>query len=63
MPWDNVNKSEGEVLKEFAISSGIASEKIFVKKDVENTADEALAVNELISPKKKCTCYISLSYV
>ena len=28
------------------------SEKIFVTKDVENTADEAVAVKELISPSK-----------
>jgi uncharacterized SAM-binding protein YcdF (DUF218 family) len=53
MPWDNAKKTEGQVLKEYAISNGIASEKIFVTKDVENTADEAVAVKELISPSKK----------
>jgi uncharacterized SAM-binding protein YcdF (DUF218 family) len=53
MPWDKAKKTEGEVLKEFAISNGIASEKIFVTKDVENTADEAVAVKELIGPSKK----------
>ena len=53
MPWDKAKRSEGEVLKEFAISNGIASEKIFVTKDVENTADEAVAVKELIGPSKK----------
>ena len=53
MPWDKAKKKEGEVLKEYAISSGIPSEKIFVTKDVENTADEAVAVKELISPSKK----------
>ena len=53
MPWDKANKTEGEVLKEYAISNGIASEKIFVTKDVENTADEAVAVKELISPSKR----------
>ena len=53
MPWDKAKKNEGEVLKEYAISNGIASEKIFVTKDVENTADEAVAVNELISPSKR----------
>jgi uncharacterized SAM-binding protein YcdF (DUF218 family) len=53
MPWDKVKKTEGEVLKEYAISNGIASEKIFVTKDVENTADEAVSVKELISPSKR----------
>jgi uncharacterized SAM-binding protein YcdF (DUF218 family) len=52
MPWDKAKKTEGEVLKEYAISNGISSEKIFVTKDVENTADEAEAVKELISPSK-----------
>ena len=53
MPWDKSKKTEGEVLGEYAISNGIPSEKIFVTKDVENTADEAVAVNELISPSKR----------
>lgn len=53
MPWHKVNKTEGEVLKEYAISNGVPSEKIFVTKDVENTADEAVSVKELISPSKR----------
>jgi uncharacterized SAM-binding protein YcdF (DUF218 family) len=53
MPWDKAKKTEGEVLKEYAISNGIPSEKIFVTKDVENTADEAVAVKKLISPSKR----------
>ena len=53
MPWDKAKKTEGEVLKEYAISNGIPSEKIFVTKEVENTADEAVAVKELISPSKR----------
>ena len=53
MPWDKAKKTEGEVLKEYAISIGIPSEKIFVTKDVENTADEAVAVKKLISPSKR----------
>ena len=53
MPWDKAKKTEGEVLKEYAISNGIPSEKIFITKDVENTADEAVAVKELISPNKR----------
>ena len=53
MSWDKAKKTEGEVLKEYAVSNGIPSEKIFVTKDVENTADEAVAVKELISPSKR----------
>ena len=53
MPWDKAKKTEGAVLKEYAISNGIPSEKIFVTKDVENTADEAVAVKELISQSKR----------
>ena len=53
MPWDKAKKTEGEVLKNYAVSNGIPSEKIIVTKDVENTADEAKAVKELISPNKK----------
>ena len=53
MPWDKVKKTEGEVLKEYAISNGIPAEKIIVTKDVENTADEAVALKELIRPDKK----------
>lgn len=53
MPWDKAKKTEGDVLKEYAIQNGIPAKKIFVTKDVENTADEAVAVKELISPSKK----------
>jgi uncharacterized SAM-binding protein YcdF (DUF218 family) len=53
MPWDKAKRTEGEVLKEYAILNGIASENILVTKDVENTADEAVAVKELISPSKR----------
>jgi uncharacterized SAM-binding protein YcdF (DUF218 family) len=53
MPWDKAKKTEGEILKEYSISNGIPSENIFVTKDVENTADEAVAVNELIGPSKR----------
>ena len=53
MPWDKAKKTEGQVLKEYAISNGIPSEKIFLTKNVENTADEAVGVKELISPNKR----------
>jgi hypothetical protein len=44
LPWDKAKKTEGEVLKEYAVSNSIPSEKILVTKYVENTADEAVAV-------------------
>ena len=53
MPWDKAKKTEGEVLKDYAISNGIPSEKIFVTKDVENTAEEAVAVKRLIGKSKR----------
>ncbi len=53
MPWDKTKKTEGDVLKEYAISNGITSEKILVTKDVENTADEAVAVKNLIKSSDK----------
>jgi uncharacterized SAM-binding protein YcdF (DUF218 family) len=53
MPWNKAKKTEGEVLRDYAISNGIASEMIYITKDVENTADEAVAVKELISPDKR----------
>jgi uncharacterized SAM-binding protein YcdF (DUF218 family) len=53
MPWDKVKKTEGAVLKEYAFSNGIPLDKILVTRDVVNTADEAVAVKELINPNKK----------
>ena len=53
MPWDKSKKTEGDVLKEYAIAIGIPLEKILVTKDVENTSDEAMAVKELISPSNR----------
>jgi uncharacterized SAM-binding protein YcdF (DUF218 family) len=61
MPWDKIKKTEAEVLKEYTISNGIPSEKIFVTKDLENTADEAVAVKELISSSKK-TILVTSTY-
>lgn len=53
MPWDKAKKTEGDVLKNYAISNGIPTVDILVTKDVQNTAEEAAAVKELISPYKK----------
>jgi len=36
MPWDKVKKTEGDVLKEYAITNSISSDKIFVTKDVDH---------------------------
>ena len=41
------------MLKEFAISFDMPSEKILVTKDVENIADEAKSLNELKMPHKR----------
>lgn len=53
MPWDKAKKTEGEVLKEYAISSGVPLEDILVTKNVVNTAEEAVAVRELIGSSKR----------
>jgi len=53
MPWNRAKKTEGEVLREYAVSNGIPSENILVTKDVENAADEAVAVKGLIKPSKR----------
>ncbi len=41
------------MLREYAVSNGIPSQKIFVTKNVQNTADEAAAVKELIGISKR----------
>ncbi len=53
MPWNKTKKNEGEVLKEYAISNNIPTEMVFVTKEVENTADEAVAVKKLIISSKR----------
>jgi len=53
MPWDKTKKTEGEVLREYAISNGIPFEKIQITKNVENTANEAVAVKELIGTSNR----------
>lgn len=53
MPWEKAKKTEGEILKEYAISKNIPSKRIYVTKNVGNTAEEAVAVKELISPRKR----------
>jgi uncharacterized SAM-binding protein YcdF (DUF218 family) len=53
MPWHKTNKTEGQILKEYAISNGIPSEKILVTKEVGNTAEESVAVKVTISRGKR----------
>ena len=53
LPWDKTKKTEGEILKEYAIANGIQPDKILVTKDVENTEDEAKALKELNILDKK----------
>ena len=47
MTWEEAKETEVEILNKSAISNGILPEKVLVKKDVENAADEAVAVEEL----------------
>ena len=42
MPGEKARKIEGEVLEEYAISNCIKSEKIFLTKNVKNTAYKTL---------------------
>ena len=47
LPWDNL-PAEGEVLKIKAIEMGVDETQIILSDNVSNTAEEALAVKELI---------------
>ncbi len=51
------------MLREYAISNGIPSENIFFTKDVENTAEEAVVVKELISPSKRIILVTSAFHI
>lgn len=53
LPWDKAKKTEGNILKKYAILNGIPNEKIYITKNVQNTEEEAKAVKELISPKRR----------
>jgi hypothetical protein len=63
MPGDKAMKIKGEVLEEYAISNCIKSEKIFLTKNMKNTADKTLAVKELISPSKRIMLMTSAYHV
>jgi uncharacterized SAM-binding protein YcdF (DUF218 family) len=48
MSWRDSASTEGDELKRIAVSRGVPAEKILVTRQVENTADEAAAVAELM---------------
>lgn len=48
LPWTKQSVPEGEYLKARAIERGVPEEDIFVTRSVENTAQEAVAVKELM---------------
>lgn len=48
LPWEKGPITEGAFLKQKAISFGVSDNRILVTKSVQNTYEEALAVNELL---------------
>ena len=48
MKWEGLAATEGEELRKFALTRGVAAEKILVTRDIDNTATEAIAVAELM---------------
>lgn len=48
LPWTKQSVPEGEYLKAHAIERGVPENDILVTRSVENTAQEAVAVNELM---------------
>lgn len=48
MSWRDSAATEGDELRRIAVSRGVPAEKILVTRQVENTADEAAAVAELV---------------
>ena len=51
-PYNKTKKSEGDILKEYAIKFGVKEEDILITKEVLNTSDESYAVKDLIGNKK-----------
>ena len=48
MSWRNTPATEGDELKRIAVTRGVPADQILVTRHVENTADEAAAVAELM---------------
>lgn len=53
MPWDTTSLTEGEILKQYALAQGISDSAILLTTNVQNTADEAKAISNLIGIDKK----------
>jgi len=53
MPWHTVQKTEGALLKQFALEQGVPEEAIKLTQRVTNTAEEAVAVKALLGANKK----------
>ena len=51
-PYNKTKKSEGDILKEYAIKFGVKEENILITKEVKNTSDESYAVTDLIGNKR-----------
>jgi uncharacterized SAM-binding protein YcdF (DUF218 family) len=47
MPWDKSTNTEGDILKKFALDYGVPDSAIVLTGNVENTADEAKAVEKI----------------
>lgn len=52
MPWDTTSLTEGEILKQYALAQGVSDSAILLSIDVQNTADEAKAISNLIGKDK-----------
>lgn len=50
LPWSASEESEGEVLRRYALRSGVAASAILLTKEVANTREEAQAVRALLGP-------------
>ena len=51
-PYNKTKKSEGDILKEYAIKFGVKEEDILITTEVLNTSDESYAVTDLIGNKR-----------
>ena len=61
MPWDNAKNTEGDILRQFALEYGVPDSVIILTGNVENTADEAKAVEKLMG-KWKHIILVTSSY-
>ena len=52
LPWQLGDETEGDVLKRFAVIAQVSEKQILVTGKVQNTADEAHAVAQVLEPSK-----------